>query len=154
LYGLRNVLAGNQHDAVAEQVHAAFRRDQLSLLKVVYPIQVSRDKDLRWGVLLDLFGEHRAGRIDDRGLFAGLLLPFGIDGIERISEARGCEYHDIIALCLSRCLQRAPSHPCGCRQGRDSANQLASTYHYHRLTREGYLTLRKDRVSSRPVGRN
>src|SRR5262245_9984041 len=134
---LRLVPASNQHDAVTEQVHPAFRLDQLFLLNVVHPIQVSRDEDLRWGVLLDLFGERRACRIGDRGFFAGLFLPFGIDGIERIFEARGCEYHDI-ALRLSRWWRRAPSHRCGGRQGRDSANQLASTHHHHLLTVEHY----------------
>ena len=126
LDGLCLVLPSNKHDAVTEQVHAAFRLDQLSLLNVVHPIQVSRDEDLHWGAFLDLFGEHRARRIGDRGLFVSLLLPRGIDGIERIFEARGCEHHDIV-LRLSLWWRRAQSHYRGGRQGRDPGNQLAST---------------------------
>ena len=57
---------------------------------------------LRRRALLDLFGERGARRVGDNRLLAGLLLPLGVDGIERILEAGGGENDDIASLGWAR----------------------------------------------------
>ena len=62
----RAVRRRDQHQAVAEQVDAGFRIDQLALLQIVHPILVSRDEQLGRRAILDLLGQGRARRIGDR----------------------------------------------------------------------------------------
>src|SRR5262245_20672105 len=102
------VFGRNQNDTVAEQVRARFWFNQMFLCQIVHPVDIGGDEDLCWRSLFDLLGKRRAGCVGDRGLFARLLLPLRIDGIERVLETCCSENYDVSPLRLGWRLSQTP----------------------------------------------
>lgn len=99
-------LAGDEDDAIAEQVGARVGLDQLLVGEIIHPGKIGRDEHIGGRALLDLFRQRRTRRIGHDRFLAGLLEPFAVDRIERILEARRCEHGDLLRR-LGRCKGRS-----------------------------------------------
>ena len=95
----------DQHQLVAEKIHARVRLDQLAFGRIVHPAQVGGDEHIGGRALLDLLRQRGAGLVARHHLDAGGLGEGGIGVVERIFQRRGGKHGDLF-LCDHR-LRRA-----------------------------------------------
>src|SRR5262249_17251866 len=111
------VLRRDQHQSVAEQVETAVRLDQILLLSVIHPIEISRDENVRGRALFDLLDERVARRVGNDRFLSSLALPSSCNVVERVLQASGCEYNDVLALGRGGLNACSPCQSCGDKQG-------------------------------------
>jgi hypothetical protein len=88
-----------------EQIEAGARLDQILLLCVIHPIEISGEEDVRRRgarrrvqILRNLLDECAAGRIESDCNLSGLVVPLFSNLVERVLQACGREYENIVAL--------------------------------------------------------
>ena len=87
-----------QHQAVAQQVRAGPRLDQLALLDVIHPVEIGGNENIRGRAVLDLLRQRRAGGIRHHHLLAIGALKLLPGVIQRLLEARRREHRQVLRL--------------------------------------------------------
>src|SRR5262249_35524366 len=125
------VLRRDQHQSVAEEIETAVRLDQILLLSVIHPIEISRDEDVRRRALFDLLDERVARRVGNDRFLSSLALPLSCDVVERVLQACGREYNDILALGRGGLNACSPCQSCGDKQGEPTPSCCHSGLRLH-----------------------
>ena len=92
------ILRRDQHDAVAEQIDPRRLVDGLLVDRIVHPVGVGGQEDIRRRALFDLFGQRRARGIAGDDLDAGLRGIGGIDVVERVLHRSRGKHREALVL--------------------------------------------------------
>ncbi len=118
----------DQNKAVAEQVGACVRVDQLFIGDIVHPVQVGGNEDVSRGCIFDLLCQRAACRVGSNGFLAAFRGPGGVGRIKPILEACGGEDSYLFGGCDRR-RKRCCAKPDGRDRGGCQFHPVAAALH-------------------------